>query len=450
MITEDTEQAGQYKLRDLYGCFRSTAGRFIMTYRFASLAQAVVLLSAAASTLCVRAAEIPTVAPEEVGMSSQKLAKVDDVLGSLVEQKRLSGGTVVIARRGKIVHFKSYGLADIEKLRPMKNDAIMRFYSMSKAITSTAIMILVDEGRIDVHDAVSKHIPGLSGMKVATADGLVAPKREVTIADLLRHTSGLTYGGSAHSDADAAFRKADPLDHERTIEQMCERLKNVPLAFQPGADWIYGISIDVLGRVIEVASGQTLDRFLNQRVFQPLGMEDTGFFVPEKKRDRFAQIYNSDDKGKLTIGDNKGGRDFTKPRAFLSGGGGLVSTARDYLRFLMMIQQDGTFDGKRIVSKKSVQLMKTSQLPEGVSHIYFGDQQRVGVGFGFGFSVRDKISEWDPTGRVGEYGWGGLASTHYWVSPEDELVVITLEQTMPYSFMTEFAVKGLIYDAIED
>ena len=420
-----------------------------MSPRFLFTVRLVVLLLATVSVLSVQAAEIPTAAPEDVGMSSAKLAKVDDVLDGLVEQKRLAGGTVVIARRGKIVYFKSHGIADIESKRPMKNDVIMRFYSMSKAITSAAVMILADEGKLDVNDAVSKHIPKLQDVKVATSDGLVSPQREVTIADLLRHTAGYTYGGSPQSASDAEFKKVDPLDHERTLKQMGERLADVPLAFQPGEDWIYGISIDVLGRVIEVASGQRLDKFLKQRIFNPLGMKDTGFFVPEKKHDRFAQVYNSNEQGKLTIGDNAGGRDFSKPRAFLSGGGGLVSTARDYLRFLMMIQQGGTLDGKRIVSEKSVQLMTTSQLPKEVPHIYFGDQQRVGVGFGFGFSVREKMSDWDPAGRVGEYGWGGMASTHYWVSPKDELIVITLEQTLPYSFMTEFAVKALIYDAIE-
>jgi CubicO group peptidase (beta-lactamase class C family) len=420
-----------------------------MSPRFLFTVRLVVLLLATVSVLSVQAAEIPTAAPEDVGMSSAKLAKVDDVLDGLVEQKRLAGGTVVIARRGKIVYFKSHGMADIELQRPMKNEAIMRFYSMSKSITSAAVMILADEGKLDVNDAVSKHIPELGSVKVATSDGLVVPKRDVTIADLLRHTAGYTYGGSPQPASNAAFKKVDPLDYERTLKQMGGRLADVQLAFQPGEDWIYGISIDILGRVIEVASGQPLDKFLKKRIFKPLGMKDTGFFVPEKKHDRFAQVYNSDEQGKLAIGDNEGHRDFSKPRAFLSGGGGLVSTARDYLRFLMMIQQGGTLDGKRIVSEKSVQLMTTSQLPKEVPHIYFGDQQRVGVGFGFGFSVREKMSDWDPAGRVGEYGWGGMASTHYWVSPKDELIVITLEQTLPYSFMTEFAVKALIYDAIE-
>lgn len=396
------------------------------------------------------AAEIPVVAPEEVGMSSQKLARVDETLNGLVEQNRLAGGIVVVARRGKVVHFQSYGMADLEADRPMTNDAIMRFYSMSKAITSAGVMMLVDEGRLDVHDSVAKYIPAMRNMTVATADGFIAASSEVTIADLLRHTSGLTYGRTALSQADAAFNRVNPLDPTRTLQQMGERLGDVPLIFHPGEDWVYGISIDVLGRVIEVVSKQTLDEFFRKRIFEPLDMPDTGFFVPEGKLHRFAQVYSSDGAGNLSVGDNSGRADFTKPRAFLSGGGGLVSTARDYLRFLMMIQQGGQFDGKKLLSAESVRLMTTNQLPEAVPHIYFGSQQRVGVGFGFGFSVREKMSRWDPEGRVGEFGWGGMASTHYWVSPRDELIVITLEQTLPFSFMTEFAVKGLIYDAIEE
>lgn len=400
------------------------------------------------ATQRLSAAEIPTAKPEDVGMSSAKLAKVDDAMSNLVEQHKLAGGIVMIARHGKVIHFKPYGLATIEAKRPMTTDAIMRIYSMSKAITSSAVMMLVDEGRLSVDDPVAKYIPSFEKLKVDTDDGLVALKRAMTIADLLRHTSGLTYGNSPRTNADAAFKQADPMNHEITLKEMCERLAEVPLAFQPGEDWIYGVSIDVLGRVIEVVSEQPLDQFLQERIFQPLDMPDTGFFVPPEKRGRFAQAYNSDGKGKLTIADNEGRRDFTKPKALLSGGGGLVSTARDYMRFLLTIQQGGKLGDARILSPESVRLMTTSQLPEAVSNIYFGEQKRIGVGFGFGFSVREKMSDWDREGHVGEYGWGGAASTHYWVSPKDDLIVITLEQTLPYSFMTEFAVKGLIYDAI--
>ena len=395
------------------------------------------------------AGELPTAKPEDVGMSSAKLAKVDDVMHELVETERLAGGIVMIARHGKVVYFKPYGLADRETKRPMTTDAIMRFYSMSKAITSAGIMILAGDKKLSLNDPVSKFIPSFANLKVDTGDGLVAPKRPLNVADLLRHTSGFSYGGSRREKANEAHKKADPTNYEITLEEMANRLADVPLAFHPGEDWIYGVSIDVLGRIIEVASGQKLDQFLQTRIFDPLDMRDTGFYVPQEKHSRFAQVYNSDGKGKLTIGDNSEGRDFTKPRVFLSGGGGLVSTARDYMRFLLMIQQGGTLGDARILRRQSVHLMTSSQLPEVVPHIYFGEQQRVGVGFGFGFSVREKMSEWDPAGRVGEYGWGGAASTHYWASPKDDLAVITLEQTWPYSFMTEFAVKGLIYDAIE-
>lgn len=411
--------------------------------------RAFTLVCVAVATLRLSAGELPTAKPEDVGMSSAKLAKVDDVMNELVETERLAGGIVMIARHGKVVHFKPYGLADRETKRPMTTDAIMRFYSMSKAITSAGIMILAGEKKLSFNDPVSKFIPSFANLKVDTGDGLVALKRPLNVADLLRHTSGFSYGGSLREKANEAHKKADPTNYEITLEEMANRLADVPLAFHPGEDWIYGVSIDVLGRIIEVASGQKLDQFLQTRIFDPLDMRDTGFYVPQEKHNRFAQVYNSDGKGKLTIGDNSEGRDFTKPRVFLSGGGGLVSTARDYMRFLLMIQQGGTLGDARILRRQSVHLMTTSQLPEAVPHIYFGDQQRVGVGFGFGFSVREKMSDWDPAGRVGEYGWGGAASTHYWVSPKDDLAVITLEQTWPYSFMTEFAVKGLIYDAIE-
>lgn len=411
--------------------------------------RAFTLVCVAVATLRLSAGELPTAKPEDVGMSSAKLAKVDDVMNELVETERLAGGIVMIARHGKVVHFKPYGLADRETKRPMTTDAIMRFYSMSKAITSAGIMILAGEKKLSLNDPVSKFIPSFANLKVDTGDGLVALKRPLNVADLLRHTSGFSYGGSRREKANEAHKKADPTNYEITLEEMANRLADVPLAFHPGEDWIYGVSIDVLGRIIEVASGQKLDQFLQTRIFDPLDMRDTGFYVPQEKHNRFAQVYNSDGKGKLTIGDNSDGRDFTKPRVFLSGGGGLVSTARDYMRFLLMIQQGGTLGDARILRRQSVHLMTTSQLPEAVPHIYFGDQQRVGVGFGFGFSVREKMSDWDPAGRVGEYGWGGAASTHYWVSPKDDLAVITLEQTWPYSFMTEFAVKGLIYDAIE-
>jgi CubicO group peptidase (beta-lactamase class C family) len=227
---------------------------------------------------------------------------------------------------------------------------------------------------------------------------------------------------------------------------MAKRLAKVPLAFDPGSDWNYGISIDVLGLAIQRASGMPLDRFLEERIFKPLDMHDSGFMVPPEKVGRFAANYQRQDDG-LKLIDDPGKSKYLKPPGLVSGGGGMVSTIRDYMRFLLMVDGGGELRGVRILSPESVRLMTTNQLPREAFPIYFGKEKRHGTGFGLGFSIRTADTEWDKAGRVGEYGWGGAASTHYWASPKDHLVVVTMEQTMPYSFDVEFAVKGPIYDA---
>jgi CubicO group peptidase (beta-lactamase class C family) len=229
---------------------------------------------------------------------------------------------------------------------------------------------------------------------------------------------------------------------------MTAKLGQMPLSFDPGADWKYGASIDVLGRVIEVASGQPLDEFLRERIFTPLGMSDTGFYVPPDKRSRFASNYYSDGEGRLIIRDEPTKSMYLRKQGLLSGGGGLVGTAADYMRFLLMVEGDGQLDGARILSARSVQLMTTNQLPKDAGWVTFGENVRTGVGFGLGFSVTVEPDEANPHARRNEYGWGGAASTHYWVSPGDELIVVTMEQRMPYSPETENLLKPVIYDAI--
>ena len=231
------------------------------------------------------------------------------------------------------------------------------------------------------------------------------------------------------------------------LDEFARRLAALPLAFDPGKDWVYSHSTDVLGLVLERVSGMKLDRFLEERMFRPLDMKDTGFYVPAEKVDRFAANYQRGEKG-LKLIDAPRESKYLKRPGLLSGGGGLVSTARDYLRFLLMVEGGGALHGRRILSKESVRLMTTDQLPREAFPIYFGKQIRHGTGFGLGFSVRTADTDWDPQARAGEYGWGGAASTHYWVSPKDRIVVVTMEQTMPYTFDTEFAVKGLLYDAL--
>ncbi len=416
-----------------------------MPIRRSIFATAILCLTTQLST----AGELPVAKPESVGMSSERLAKVDVVMDNLVKEKKLAGGIIMIARQGKVVHLKSHGLMDLEAQKPMREDALLRIYSMSKAITTAAALILHDEGKLKLDDPVSKYVPEVKDCKVIGKDGMFVPDRPMTVRDLMLHTSGLTYGGSGIEESDKKYRELKVMDFDSTLAQMGAKLGDVPLIFAPGTDWSYGISTDVLGRVVEVVSGKTLDVYFQERIFSPLEMTDTGFSVPADKLDRFAANYTSDGKGNLTLREAAKDSEYLKQRKLLSGGGGLISTARDYMRFLMMVAQGGELGGTRILKQSTVNLMTTNQLPEKVGWIKFGGQVREGVGFGLGFSVRDKMSDWDAQGHLGEYGWGGAASTHYWISPKDDLIVITMEQTMPFTFLTEFAVKGLIYDAIE-
>ena len=392
---------------------------------------------------------LPATTPDKVGLSADALAKVDAKMEELIKRERLAGGIVVIARKGKIAHFKPYGLRDREAKLPMEKDTIFRIYSMTKAITSVAALMLHEEGKLSLNNPLSKYFPSLKDLKVHTKNGLVPLNREPTVSDLMRHTAGLTYGRTRIPAIDEAYKKAKMLDRALELKPMMTGMSTVPLAFQPGADWRYGCATDVLGAVVEAASGQKLDAFFRERIFKPLGMKDTGFFVPKDKVDRFAVNYNYKDK-RLSVKDAPKTSKYLKNPTFLSGGGGLCSTADDYMRFLLMVSGGGKLGKERLLMKKNIRLMTTNQVPKGGGWVTFGEQIREGVGFGLGFSVRVKMSEWDPDGRVGEYGWGGAASTHYWISPKDDLVVLTLEQVMPYSFSTEWALKGLIYDSISD
>jgi CubicO group peptidase (beta-lactamase class C family) len=322
---------------------------------------------------------------------------------------------------------------NLEADKPMRADAIFRIYSMTKAIATAAALTLVEEGKLGLDDPVGKWVAELKDLKVKTPEGPRDPARPPTVKDLMLHIAGFTYGEHAK-----ALESKD-------LDEMGAKLAKIPLAYDPGKDWQYSISIDVLGLVIERASGTKLDRFLEERIFKPLDMKDTGFWVPSEKLDRFAANYNHSADALKRIDDPS---KYAKPATFFSGGGGLVSTARDYIRFLLMVEGGGTLDAKRLLKEETVRLMTTNQLPKEAFPIRFGKQIRHGTGFGLGFSVRTAETEWDPKARLGEYGWGGAASTHYWTSPKDRVIVVTMEQTMPYSPDVEFAIKGLVYDAL--
>jgi CubicO group peptidase (beta-lactamase class C family) len=391
------------------------------------------------------AKEFPIVPPVKAGLSESKLAAVDQFMERQVADQKIAGGIVMVAHDGKIGFFHTYGQMDLEAKKPMQPDTIFRLYSMSKAITTAAALNLYETHKLKLEDPVSKYIPSFANLKVATPNGLRASSRPMTVRDLMLHISGLTYGAGPEALTNA-WNRLKPMG-STNLEEMAEKLSQIPLAYDPGTDWIYSAATDVLGRVIEVASGESLDVFLRHTIFEPLDMPDTGFSVPPEKLSRFAANYSRATNG-LKVIDAPAESKFAKKVTFFSGGGGLVGTARDYMRFLMMIENGGKLDGHRILRASTVKLMTSNQLPEKAYPIYFGKDVRYGTGFGLGFSVRTEITKWDPSGHVGEYGWGGAASTHYWVSPKDKLIVLTLEQIMPYQWDTEFGVKKAIYEAV--
>ena len=410
------------------------------------------IFSLALTCLPATAQDLPVVQPEKVGLSAKKLEKVDKIVEGLVASNRLAGATVIILRHGRVAYFKAFGQMDRERKKPMQKDTIFRIYSMTKAIVTAGAMMLWEEKKFGLDDPLSMHLPEYKNPRVWTKDGMVPARQEVTPRDLMRHTAGMVYGHFGGTPVHRATEKAIGFKNGFPMETLATSSKKfgaVPLLFHPGDDWVYGVSIDVLGRLIEVKSGLPLDRFLKERIFKPLDMKDTGFFVPGSKVDRFAANYTTDKKGRLSLRDDPRKSRYLQNPAFLSGGGGLTSTTRDYARFLQMIANGGQLNKTRLLKKKTVALMTRNHVPEKAMPIAFGEQERHGIGFGLGFAVRTATSTWDSAGRLGEYGWGGMLSTHFWVSPRDELVVITMEQTFPYGFMLEDALKPLIYDAIE-
>ena len=382
---------------------------------------------------------LPTAEPREVGLSAGGISKIEPFVQRYIDERRLAGAVTIVAKSGKVVHFSAQGMQDIAAEKPMRKDTLFRIYSMTKAVASVAAMVLVEEGKLGLDDPVSKYIPAAGRMKFEGEP----QTRQMTVRDLLRHTAGF----SNNVTVDSAFRRAGlPPLHESTLEEMMNRLDAVPMRYQPGTDWHYSFGTEVLARVLEVASGQTLDVCIAEKVCKPLGMIDTAFFVPEEKRHRLAEVYGRN----LQVvaapqPGTRGAYTFDKLPKFLSAGGGLVSTATDYMRFCLMLSNKGVLDGKRFLKTETVEAMIRDQLPESVGEI---DRRPEGRGFGLGFAVRTRKIASAPS-SVGEYEWLGGAGTEYWLSPKDELVVITLTQQMPMIELGQ-ALKPIVYSALSD
>jgi CubicO group peptidase (beta-lactamase class C family) len=395
-----------------------------------------------------------TVHPETVGLSSSRLARIGQAMQRYVEGGKLAGTLTLVARRGKIAHLQPLGLMDVEARKPMEHDTIFRIYSMSKPVTSVAVMMLYEEGAFLLTDPIHKFIPAFADVRVLaqTPAGvdLVPPQRPIAIRDLLTHTAGLGYGlGEDYIDQSYKEQIWGALEQkpDATLEEMVEAIATLPLAYHPGQSWRYSMATDVLGYLVQVISGVPFDAYLQERIFQPLGMVDTGFYVPPDKIDRFATNYSPGEDGTgLQVIDAPAKSRFTRPGHIPSGGGGLASTAIDYVRFAQMLLDGGALDGVRLLSRKSVELMTINHLPPGL-HPF--ENRSMGMGLGVGVVI--DLARTQRLGSLGTYGWGGAASTNFWVDPQEELIGVFMTQLMPsgtYPVVDDFHVA--VYQAMID
>jgi CubicO group peptidase (beta-lactamase class C family) len=388
---------------------------------------------------------LPVATPESEGLSPERLARLHHTFEQLTAEGKRAGAITMIVRNGKIADWRAYGSRDVAAKLPMEKDSICRIWSMTKSITSVAAMMLVEEGKLTLDDRVEKYIPEFKTVKVlrgGTADDpdLGKPSRPMTIKHLLTHTSGFQYGGDEGPVTE--FYKRAKVFEAGTLKEFAAKAAQLPLAFDPGEKYKYGISIDVLGYVVEVVSGMPFDQFVKTRILDPLKMRDTYFVVPADKRGRVAKTYTTKD-GKLVEQEREKFEDTTVP----FGGMGLYSTIGDYARFAQALANGGQLDGVRILSRKTVELMMTN-------HLNHMAKQTIGSndaeGFGLGGSVRIDLAKGNSLGSAGEFGWGGAASTYYRIDPKEHTVVLLFMQYMPYDAATLDQFSTLFYQAIAD
>jgi CubicO group peptidase (beta-lactamase class C family) len=406
----------------------------------------------------------PMARAERVGMSAERLARIDRfITAKYLDTGKLPCAQTLVWRRGELVHASALGKADVERGTPLREDAIFRIYSMTKPVTSVAFMMLVEEGLVALDDPVHRYIPEWRGLGVyqAGVDGVYQTKKTdapMRCIDLLRHTSGLTYGFQNRTNVDAAYRKLKigELTTEGGLEAMMAQLATLPLEFSPGSAWNYSVSTDVLGYLVEKISGLPFDRFLRERIFGPLKMEDTGFFVPEDKRERFTACYALTPSGRTVLQDDAARSIYLADPPLKSGGGGLVGTAADYLRFSRMLLNGGELDGARILSPKTLKLMTMNHLPGGRELVessvsLFSEAVFEGLGFGLGFAMTIDQARTRTPGSLGEYFWGGMASTAFWVDPVEDIAVVFMTQLMPSnSYPIRRELRTLVYAAVTE
>ncbi len=402
--------------------------------------------------------------PEDVGLNQARLDAIPEYFDkAYLQSGKLPCIATMVSRNGQVVHEAYRGHTELGGSEPIGPETIFRIYSMTKPITSVAAMILHEEGALRLDNPVSKFIPEFAATEVWDGGDVNnyktrKPEREMTVLDLFTHTSGLTYGFLMQHAVDALYRQEKIAHPKETLEQMCVRLAKLPLLFSPGQRWNYSHSTDVLGRVVEVASGQTLDEFFRERIFGPLNMVDTDFFVPAEKQHRLMACYNKNaETGEITLSDAAGSASklYSQQPALLNAGGGLASTLQDYHRFCLMLLHGGTLDGQRILSPKTVEFMRHNHLPGGRTIRDMGDKtfseaRMEGNGFGLGGSVLVDVAATLTPGSVGTFSWGGLANTFFWIDYEEELIALQATQMIPSGcYPLRPQLQQLVYAAID-
>jgi CubicO group peptidase (beta-lactamase class C family) len=395
--------------------------------------------------------------PESVGFSSERLERLHTLMQQTVDRKELPGAVTILARHGKVIDYRAYGRRDLESGAPMTKDAIFRAFSMTKPITGAAMMILYEQGKWLPMDPIAKYIPEFAHLKVLKgldAAGnmiLEEPVHSPTMLELLTHTAGFTYGFFGTSPVDKEYQKAEVMQ-SKSLQEMIDKLAKLPLMYQPGSRWVYSLSMDIQGYIIERLSGQSLPDFLLEHIYKPLGMKDSGFFVPAEKRSRFVTMYRSDEKGELVPAPGFGGEYASQP-TMPSGGGGSVSTAEDYFRFAQMLANGGELNGVRILSAASVQLMSANHLAPNLLTGEFGIGPHVmRAGFGYGYDcavVFDPLAANLPDGR-GTFFWDGAAGTWFWVDPTNDVIFVGMiqRQLSPASPPVEYESRSVVYQAL--
>ena len=405
-----------------------------------------------------------TVDPKEVSLDATRLKNIDKHFKRYVDEGRLAGFAVAVARRGEVAHFGMYGHKDSETSAPITSDTMYRIYSMTKPVTSIALMMLVEQGLLQLTDPVSKFIKSFGETRVWNTGTILKPMtaaltEPIRVWHLLTHTSGLTYGFNYADVVDDMYRRAGfetGLSYNESLEVVCDKIASLPLVFQPGSSWNYSMATDVVGRIIEVISKMPLDEFLEKNIFAPLGMTDTAFFVPDEKRSRLASLYRYDEVNHSKIKlDTLGNSSLENPK-FLSGGGGLISTAGDYFKFIKMLEGRGKSGDVRIVSSRTIDLMTQNHLPNNADISTFGrpigeEFLYDGLGFGLGFSVVVDQAKTRVACPKGTFAWGGMASTAFWVDPVNEISAMFFTQLIPSGvYPIRQYLRSLVYAALVD